>query len=268
MDIKKYMANENEKPLDNIVDDGGFCAIFRSIACIGDSLASGEFEVAHPDGTRSYYDVFPHSWGQYIARMTGATVYNFSRGGMTAHEYLDSFAENNGMWNAAKQAECYIIALGVNDIINQGIPVGDISDVDLSDWRNNNPDTFAGRYAQIIQRYREIAPDSPFFLVSMPRRRDPFWHESWNELARKQSELLNSLAKLFPNTYVIDLYSYAPLYDEEFYRNFFLGGHLTPTGYLLSAKMIASYIDYIIRNNPDAFKNVGLINVPIEAKLF
>ena len=45
--------------------------------------------------------------------------------------------------------------------------------------------------------------------------------------AEIESELLNSLAKLFSNTYVIDLYSYAPLYDEDFYRNFFLGGHLT-----------------------------------------
>lgn len=42
MDLYEYMnVGENEKPLDRIVTDGGFCAIFRTIACIGDNLASG-----------------------------------------------------------------------------------------------------------------------------------------------------------------------------------------------------------------------------------
>ena len=35
---------ENEKPLENLVTDGGFTGIFRTIGCIGDSLSSGEFE--------------------------------------------------------------------------------------------------------------------------------------------------------------------------------------------------------------------------------
>ena len=42
MNILEYMGIlENEKPLDRIVTDGGFCGIFRRIACIGDSLSSG-----------------------------------------------------------------------------------------------------------------------------------------------------------------------------------------------------------------------------------
>ena len=45
MDIKKFMAIEGEKPLDNIVEDGGFFKIFRTVGCIGDSLSSGEFEL-------------------------------------------------------------------------------------------------------------------------------------------------------------------------------------------------------------------------------
>lgn len=31
-------------PLQNIIRDGGMMNIFRTIGCIGDSLASGEFE--------------------------------------------------------------------------------------------------------------------------------------------------------------------------------------------------------------------------------
>ena len=43
MDLS-YLFNEKEKPLDTLLHDGGFCGIFRSIVCIGDSLSSGEFE--------------------------------------------------------------------------------------------------------------------------------------------------------------------------------------------------------------------------------
>ena len=47
MDIKNYYMSEKEKPLDKIADDGGFCAIFRSI---GDSLSSGEFQTKDAEG--------------------------------------------------------------------------------------------------------------------------------------------------------------------------------------------------------------------------
>ncbi len=43
MDISAYIKNEKERPLDVIKPDGGFFGIFRTVACVGDSLASGEF---------------------------------------------------------------------------------------------------------------------------------------------------------------------------------------------------------------------------------
>ena len=108
MDIKKFMLDENEKPLDRLPEDGGFCSIFRTIACVGDSLSSGEFQSLDADsGEYRYHDMYEYSWGQYIARMTGAKVYNFSRGGMTAKEYCESFAEANGFWDEDKKAQCY-----------------------------------------------------------------------------------------------------------------------------------------------------------------
>ena len=86
MNINDFYAIPDEKPLDNLVSDGGFVGIFRSIACVGDSLSSGELESMTPDGQRGYHDIYDISWGQYIARMAGTKVYNFSRGGMTARE--------------------------------------------------------------------------------------------------------------------------------------------------------------------------------------
>ena len=72
-------------------------------------------------------------------------------------------------------------------------------------------------------------------------------------------EFIRELADYFDNTYLVDLEKYAPVYDDEFRRNFFLEGHMNPAGYLLTGKMISSYIDWIIRNNPEDFYKVGLI---------
>ena len=69
----------DEKPLDTLVTDGGFCGIMRTIACVGDSLSSGEFEQLDAEGKKSYHDMFDYSWGQFLARMVGCKVYNFSR---------------------------------------------------------------------------------------------------------------------------------------------------------------------------------------------
>ena len=157
MDINRFFDNKNEKPLDNLVNDGGFCSILRTVACVGDSLSSGEFEALDENGNKTYHDMFDYSWGQFMARMAGIKVYNFSRGGMTAKEYCESFAQSMGYWDEDKAAQAYIIALGVNDIFNAGQPIGSVDDICTDDY-NKNADTFAGHYAKIIQRYKEIQP--------------------------------------------------------------------------------------------------------------
>ena len=97
MDIYEYMSvAENEKPLDRIVTDGGFCAIFRTITCIGDSLSSGEFESIDPDGTKRYHDFYDYSWGQFIARSCGSKVYNCSQGGYDGEDVYGSLCGQQG----------------------------------------------------------------------------------------------------------------------------------------------------------------------------
>lgn len=256
MDIKQFYADSNEKPLDRLVTDGGFCGIFRTMACIGDSLSSGELQSYNAEEQKTgYHDYFDYSWGQYLARMAGMKVYNFSRGGMTAKWYMESFAEEKGFWDPALACQGYIIALGVNDLHNKKMEVGCIEDGDPLDWRNNKP-TFAGYYMQIISRVREISPKSRIFLMTMPRGRKD------ETLSERHAELLYQMAEIFPFTYVIDLHRYAPVYDDEFRRNFYMDGHMSANGYLLTAKMVASYIDYIIRNHPDDFRQVGFIGTP------
>lgn len=250
------MRDPNERPLDRVPEDGGMCAIFRRIACVGDSLSSGEFEQINAEGQRTYHDMFEYSWGQFIARMTGACVLNFSRGGMTAKEYLDSFAEENGFWDEEKKCQAYIIALGVNDLFGRRQPIGSVDEVDFDD-PTSNPETFAGYYATLVARLRKIAPNAFYFFVTMPRESadDDFARTTKAAHAR----LLHEMAEKLPRTYVIDLHGYAPIYDEEFHRNFYLHGHLNPCGYLVTAKMIAGYIDYYIRKAPEEFETVGFI---------
>lgn len=260
MNINDYYTSEDEKPLDRLAADGGFCGIFRTICCIGDSLASGEFETVDENGDHHYYDLYEYSWGQYIARMTGSKVYNFSRGGMTAKEYCESFAAESGFWSPKLAAQAYIIALGANDKW-QEYETGSAADVDPEDWRKNK-ETFAGYYGQIIQRVREISPDAKLFFVTEPE------HESDDEKAqlrkREERDVLYGFAAMFENSYVIDLYKYAPVYDEKFKKHFYMNGHMNPAGYKLSADMIASYIDYIVRSRPNDFMTAGLIGTGID----
>ena len=63
---------------------------------------------------------------------------------------------------------------------------------------------------------------------------------------------------------MLDFRQYAPVYDKDFYKTFGLGGHLNSMGYLLTARMVVSYIDYIVRSDLPRFARVGCINTPWE----
>lgn len=259
MDIKQFIKIDGEKPLDRIVSNGGLCGIFRTIACIGDSMSSGEFE-SFQNGQTGYHDYYDYSWGQFLARDTGCTVYNFSRGGMTAKQYGE-FARNKGFYSDEYKSRAYIIALGANDVnsvLKGELELGETGDVNIEDYAKNKP-TFAGYYARIISEYKSIQPKAKFFLITMPRGEEG----GAAELQDKHAELLYGMAELFDNCYVIDLRKYAPVYDKEFKENFFLAGHMNAAGYRLTALMVESYIDYIIRNNPEDFKQIGFVGTPV-----
>lgn len=250
------IADPDEKPLDNLVTDGGFTSIFRTIGCIGDSLSSGEFQLPAGDGKWSYHDKFDYSWGQFIARTTGAKVYNFSSGGMTAKWY-HPFAEEMGYFDPAKKCQAYIIALGVNDLCNCQQVVGSVADVDIVN-PDNNPDNFAGHYAAIIAKYRKIQKDPFFFFMTMPKS---YPHDEVKASYQKSHhDFLHELVKLVPRAYLIDFYEYAPAYDDDFKAAYYLHGHMTPCGYALTAKMVMSYIDWIIRHDIHAFDLVGMMD--------
>jgi hypothetical protein len=258
IDFMNSFDDPNEKPLDNIIENDGFCGILRTIGCVGDSLSSGEYETIDANGNRHYYDFYDYSWGQFIARVTGTTVYNFSRGGMSAKQYIETFANEKDFWNPELKCKAYIIALGVNDLLNDKQEVGSISDICKDDYRKNAK-SFAGYYAAIIQRLKEIAPDAKFFFMTMPEENN---RRELQELKDAHAKLMYDFADYFDNSYVIDLKQYAPVYDENFKSKFYLNNHLNAAGYAITAKFVISYIDYIIRHNLQDFSEIGLVNTP------
>ena len=261
MDLTKFLPPDvSEKPLDVLKDDGGFTSVFRTVAVIGDSLAAGDLESLTLEGVRDFHDNHDISWAQFLARMSGITVYNFSRGNMTAKEYWETFADEKGFWDKAKAAQAYIFALGCNDLEPEDSQVGSTGDIS-ADFMENKP-TFAGYVAKIIQRYKEIQPDAVFFLVTMPREPEPFVAKTLAARYEEHRTLMYRLAEFFTNTYVIDLAEYGPAYDEAFHRTFFNGGHLNIEGYYLVAKMIGSYIDFIVRSNFGKFNQAGFTGTP------
>lgn len=259
MILSPFIKQTGEKPLDNIVTDGGFTNIFRTIGCIGDSLSSGEFETIDEEGKHHYNDLYEYSWGQFIARACGSKVYNFSKGGMTAKEYIHSFAEERDFYNPDFKCQAYIIALGVNDVsrtLDSNWDFGTYEDIE-----NKNLESFMGCYAEIIRKYKEIAPDAKFFL--MTHAKCPVEDTPKYKLRRQHRDYLYKLCEIFDNCYVLDIMENGINYCTEFYDYFYLNGHMNPMGYSLTAKIVMSYIDYIIRNNPRDFEEVGLINTGI-----
>ena len=152
---------------------------------------------------------------------------------------------------------------GVNDLnLTANKTIGTTDDVCLDDY-TKNADTVTGWYARIIQRYKTVSPDAKFFFVTLPRN-DKTDESSVKVRARyaEFNKILREFTEIFDNSYVIDLEKYFPVMDDEYRKNFYLGGHLNPMGYILTAKVISSYIDYIVRHNYKDFKQVGFIGTP------
>jgi hypothetical protein len=235
----------------------GWLSVFRTVACIGDSLSSGELVSKDADGKNQYNDFYEYSWGQFLARKYGISVYNFSRGGMTAREYMTTFADSKRFFSPQLAAQAYYIALGVNDLICQNHEIGTADDVDAA-----NPDTFAGYFAAIIKKYKELQPRAKFFLITMPGE----YRDDDRKIGLKKAhrKLMYEFAERLDNVYVIDLYELVPPYDESFERRHVMNGHLTPSGYLLTAEYIGRLTDRIIDERIEEFRDVGFIGTSLQ----
>lgn len=249
--LKKLIIESN--PLVNLLENGGYINIFNKIACIGDSLTEGVFEYTE-NGEVKYagkpQGFEPYSYPSQLARMTGATVGNYGVGGATAKSWLET-TECVNCFKEENKAQAYIIALGTNDTDYNGNVE---TDIDLSNY-NNNVDNFVGNYAKIIQKCLELQPKAKVFVVTIPKTRTDY-HNAWT-IGNSQ---IKAIAKKL-GVYVLDVYTYSESYDNpDAYKNhFYLGGHRNAIGYRRTAMEYATYISWIIYNNPDDFRNVQYI---------
>ena len=99
MDWEKLFFMDNEQPLDRFPEGISNTAIFRTMAFIGDSLSSGEFESRGEDHSKGYHDYFEYSWGQYIARKNGLSLpIVWNTGGWELPESVASVKDYSDIW--------------------------------------------------------------------------------------------------------------------------------------------------------------------------
>ncbi|MCI7601921.1 MAG: SGNH/GDSL hydrolase family protein [Mollicutes bacterium] len=259
-EVIKY--DDNSNPLAIISHDGGMTNIFKSIGCIGDSLTFGgtEWDTYGSEQIDNYF-----SYPSQLQRMLGNKVINMGWSGATATNNDDAYKHyhdwitvqdypQNRWLSEENKCQAYIIALGTNDIGYYGSFDGDIStDINELDC-TLNAKTSVGGYARIIQSIKTLQPRAKIFCVTLPYTR----HDK--STLDNANGKIKAIANKF-GCYVIDLQSYYVKQDEveEFKRKYYYKGHLNCLGYLNLSRVYATYIDWIIRNNPNDFYDVPII---------
>ena len=218
---------------------------------------TGEGTEYDENGNIVYTDMYEYSWPAVLERITGTKYNNYSRGGMTAREYVQSWADENGFW---QWNQAYIIALGNNDSFVFGHPLGSVKDVN-ADCPQDNGDTFFGNMGKIVSKLKTIEPNARIFVVT-PQLRG----EACDNDIRYIASELAKLCDMFEFTYLLDMTAHAPVYDAEMRKSFGLGFHPNPMGYYAYALIVGNYIDYIIRSNPQEFATIPFVGTLLKNK--
>lgn len=225
--------------------------VFKTVGCIGDSLASGEVYYKKQDGTYGGLDLYDYSWGQYMAKMSGNTYYNFSSGGLTTRSWLTASRGASLAFDGNHKCTCYLIGLGQNDKAKLGSNyLGTIEDINDDDY-TQNADTYYGNYGKIISMCKNEMPKCKIFLFT-----DPLYTDS-----EEFNTAIKNIANHFDGVYLIDLSKE----EYDLYHTGFLGqqkrsGHYNAIGYKYMANMIADKISKYIYNHYSEFKEVEFID--------
>lgn len=219
-----------------------FCslAMFSDIAVLGDSYASGSLHM--PNNT--YVQNYALSWGQILARRIGATVTNFSDGGLSTKTWLTNVTYGLSALLADTAKQLYIINFGINDStqIDAGtLALGSLSDINLTDY-TQNPDSFYGNYGRIIGNIKTHAPKALIITLSVARPNERNMDTHIKQIADKCG---------VPFIQLTD--------DDYFTSGYFYGsinaGHPLAYGYSGMATAIQRLIQHYIVSNPSYFYN-------------
>lgn len=282
----RILSESENNPIAIIKETPGLTAILNSWGFIGDSLSSGYPNNYLFDQNGSAYkkdeehfiggsvNFYKYSWGQMMCRLMGAFGSNYSNGGQTTFGWLDRYPNNtvatyntDGTKNvrfSSTKHNAYAIMLGTNDAGNS-FPSGNVnSDVDVSNYNNNNLSTYAGCYAKIISLCKEVAPSSKIFAITCPLFESPVPEPTYNNVVRdivaKFTQYAVSMGN-HTNIFLVDLAKYVP--NKEALKYMYGAGHCHTQGYMYFAYAFMTYVDYIIRNNPLSFSSVYAMDTAI-----
>ena len=260
-----------DNPLNSNNINMNYLQIFRTMAVIGDSLASGRFngggEEGDEDATNGITD-YSMSWIQMLARKSGVTAFNLSRGGMDTRGFFtykrtDLPGEpyirdllNEPTWFA----ECYFIALGHNDknhYSSTGVTLGTESDI------GTDANTYYANYARIISAIQEYHPYSKIFCITMRDDQDMSVNPA-NLNFHNMNIAIRCMPNHFKNCYVLDMGYYynapAPSWGKT-------GAHGNAMGYLYYGEQISALCAAYIKSHTTDFKYVQLIGTTAESTI-
>jgi lysophospholipase L1-like esterase len=174
--------------------------------------------------------------------MNGATCVNFASGGLTTKTWLTA-DRGLPLVKATAAQQLYLIALGINDVNTLGTSyLGTISDI--TPTYANNPDTFYGNMARIIEQIKEYAPNAKIILSTMATNTGDFL---------TYNQAIIAIANHYGIAY-IEQYN-DTFFTGSFYKDNLISGHPTAPVYVGMAKAFMRLINKCMQNNLNYFKD-------------
>ncbi len=217
-------------------------SMFTDFGVVGDSHASGSISV---DGGE-INERMEVSWGKILARRNGNECINFSIGGCTTDSWLkDSNERGLKLLKESRPLSLYILGLGINDCIRNGIEyLGSIDDIDKIDYRKN-ANSFYGNYARIISEIKLHNPSAKIIMMTMA--------DNWSEEAVAYNNAIIEIADIC-DVPCIHLHE-NEFFKSDFYKNNLQSYHPTAVLYSGMAVAIEEMIEQEMINNIQYFQD-------------
>lgn len=217
--------------------------MFNSIGAIGDSYTQGAMYMdghwyESPNRKLSYIGV--------LGRKNGVDWANYGVGGSTTRSWQTSPNGLAKVLNSDKN-DFYFLALGINDANQLGTSyLGTIADI--TDDYTQNPDTFYGNYARIIERVKEYAPKAKFMMVGCMRP------DSLNPAYGVFTAAIEEIAEHYG-------IPFADPYDDGFFQSQTMdtlsNGHPTSAGYTGIALALERLFSQCAEDNVNYYLNAN-----------
>ena len=211
-------------------------SMFQKFGVIGDSYASGQIFEHNGDNVTKY----ELSWGQILARKSGSSCINFSKGGLTTSTWLTDSVGLQKL-QSEESLQLYILALGINDV-TKGTELGTIADI-KEDY-TQNPNTFYGNYAKIIELIKIKSPNCKLIMSTMANNTENY--SSFNNAILEIANHYNiPTIKQYDNDF----------FNSSFYKNNMIYGHPTAPIYSGMSNAIEDLICECMIDNINYFEN-------------